>query len=276
MGVWVLRSSIVVGLALWGSAGRTLAQESDSASGRAGDLRSRPAETPAGRPAVPAGRSAERARLFEQLDRDGDGRLTLDELPDAYRERVRPLFERLGTDAITPADFDRLNEPPGQRAARPPGFRGPAIFRALDEDGDGRISREELSRAGEWFDELDLDGNGVLTPDELFALPGGAIEPARPTPEPGTGIPATTPTTVPAPTRAASGGPLPPDGDLADRLFQRYDRDRDGRLSSEEAPAALRRHFERFDADGDGQIDAAEFRDVATRIESSRAHGQRP
>jgi hypothetical protein len=43
------------------------------------------------------------------------------------------------------------------------------------------------------------------------------------------------------------------------RLFRRLDRDRDGVLSAEEMPPALRADLRRWDANGDGRIDPREY-----------------
>lgn len=283
---WV---GVGMGLKTWlvaGSAGLSL-----SWAGYAQDVR-QPAAAAGEEPKAGAadrpgsGTSIDLSRVFDQLDRDSSGTITLDEIPESLRDRVRPLFERLGTDTITRADLARLNTSRREVTRSLPSVRGPAIFRVLDENGDGRISRQELSRAADRFDELDEDGNGAITIDELFALPGGdvgsrenashaAARTSQPRPrtspegdaaaaDGAAGDGATGTAAKPAQTPAGSG-----DRDLGARLFQRYDRDRDGRLSRDEAPATLRRNFERFDADGDGQVTREEFAAVVAAVRES-------
>ena len=237
--------------------------------------------------------SIDLSRVFEQLDRDSSGTITLDEVPESLRDRLRPLFERLGTDTITREDLARLNTSRREVTRSVPAVRGPAIFSVLDENGDGRISRQELSRAAEKFDELDADGNGAITAEELFAMPGGDVGPRDAGPRdaaPRTSQPR--PRTSPEGAAAAAdeaagngangaaGEPAQPPAasvnrDLGARLFQRYDQDGDGRLSRDEAPAALRENFERFDADGDGQVTREEFSAVVAAVRESGDEDER-
>ena len=53
--------------------------------------------------------------------------------------------------------------------------------------------------------------------------------------------------------------------DRAERLWRRWDRNGDGRLTREELPDGVRRNFDRVDTDGDGVISRAEHRAVAER-----------
>jgi acetyl esterase/lipase len=53
--------------------------------------------------------------------------------------------------------------------------------------------------------------------------------------------------------------------DRADRLWKRWDRNGDGRLTPEELPEGVRRNFDRVDRDGDGVISREEHRAVAAR-----------
>ena len=45
---------------------------------------------------------------FETLDRNKDGKVTLDEVPEQFRDRVKPLFERSGKQELTFDEFTRL------------------------------------------------------------------------------------------------------------------------------------------------------------------------
>ena len=53
--------------------------------------------------------------------------------------------------------------------------------------------------------------------------------------------------------------------DRADRLWQRWDRNGDGRLTREELPEGVRGNFDRIDRNGDGAISLQEHRAVAER-----------
>jgi Ca2+-binding EF-hand superfamily protein len=204
----------------------------------------------------------EAVRIFQRLDADGDGKLTLDEAPEFAKDRIRDVFRRAGKgdgDFLTQEEFVQLTRPaaPQRPEARPQPetaqdtaerprpdedrFRGPRFFRLVDIDGDGKISREELAQALERFDELDLNKDGAIDLREFLGFP------------PGEGAPP-----------AGRRGPVPSnesrrDGEMADRILQEADRNGDGKISKDEAPERLRQNFDRFDLNGDGQIDRDEL-----------------
>jgi Ca2+-binding EF-hand superfamily protein len=120
--------------------------------------------------------------MLRRLDENGngDGTVTLSEVPERFRPRLDPLFERFGGEELDlervagamqqPAPRQPQGDQPSQR--RPEGDRPPpALLRALDSDGNGRISREELAAAAEQFDQLDLNGDDQIDARELFGVP---------------------------------------------------------------------------------------------------------
>ena len=233
---------------------------------------------PGGRPG--AGGQFNPEEIFRRADRNGDGKLTVEEMPEERREGFRMMLSRADADkdgAATLEEFRRGfggagapqpgNNPPGApqtampdsagapgRPGEPgmpgmPGMGSPGggLIAALDKDRNGELSAEEIASASDVLKKLDRDGDGKLTQRE-FMLPrpeGGAT---------------------------ASGIQGGPERFLA--YLMQQDKNGDGKLSKEEAPERMRENFAQVDADGDGQADEKELRQMAERF--ARAGGQRP
>jgi hypothetical protein len=87
------------------------------------------------------------------LDKNGDGKLTMDEL-------MPPRAE--GT--------NQLHFAPPEGAKRPV----PPLIAALDTNGDGELDATEIANASASLLQLDTNGDGELTPDEIHPhMPGG-------------------------------------------------------------------------------------------------------
>lgn len=112
---------------------------------------------------------------FEQLDRDGDGLLSLQELAEAG-----PLGR-----GGRPPETASAPPPAAPSAAAPPPVPGTppsaeqdrrtaaagGLFAILDTDGDGQLSTPEIIAAGTVLWSLDRNRDGRLTPDEIFGNP---------------------------------------------------------------------------------------------------------
>lgn len=107
--------------------------------------------------------------LFELLDADRDGALSVREL--------RGAWYRLSAEGCASNEkFDRTKLPrqlfatvsrghPVAALGAPP-RTGPEWFRAMDRNGDGDVSRREFTGPAEVFDKLDTDQDGLLSATE--------------------------------------------------------------------------------------------------------------
>lgn len=94
--------------------------------------------------------------LFGQVDADGDGAVTQDEI-DAFRTAKIGAADTSGDGALSIEEFETLYRE-FTRA------RMVDAFQSLDADGDGTITEAEIdNRVGFIVDRLDRDGDGVLT-----------------------------------------------------------------------------------------------------------------
>ncbi len=196
-----------------------------------------------------AGTGGGNGDMFKDLDKNGDGKLTKDEVP---REE---LFKRLDADAdgtVTPEEArearEKLGDRPGRPGAEGPGPAGAAgdweeRFKKGDKNGDGKLSREEMPRE-EMFKRLDADADGFVTKDEARKA-AGSREGEPPQPPRGERAPA-------GPGREAGPGPMPGGGpagmefrprmseDQFIEFMKRIDLNHDGSVTMDEAHEAYK------------------------------------
>ena len=106
--------------------------------------------------------------LFAALDVDEDGEISAAEIAAAAETLIE--VDVNGDGKIT---LDELLPPKKEHNpfAPKPLRRPTPVIRALDVDQDGKLSAEELKNATESLLTLDTNGDGELTGDEMFSPP---------------------------------------------------------------------------------------------------------
>jgi Ca2+-binding EF-hand superfamily protein len=118
--------------------------------------------------------------LFQLLDADGDGRLSVREIRNAW-VRLKE-YAREGEEKVTKADIPRqvlftiaqgpqVNPPYiagyyNGPSAPPLSMQGPLWFRKMDRNGDGDVSRAEFLGSDKDFEKIDTDGDGLISVEE--------------------------------------------------------------------------------------------------------------
>lgn len=223
--------------------------------------------------------------LFALEDHDRDGRVDFDEasaverdmnggLRDSGASGLKSLFE--GETIARPALAAHIERtlPPFSVYRRAVIAQGSALalFPLLDTDGDQRLSRAELEAAERQLRQRDFDDNGAITGSELILDPNAIAAAADP-------ASADARLTADEGSVMAILGTTTPE-QIAEKLLKRYDRDRDGRLSTAGAelevnlPAPL---VARLDRNGCGTLGPDElgaFCDRPADLELSFALGR--
>lgn len=119
-------------------------------------------------------------RFMSRLDRNGDKKISKDELPEPLRERMEPLFQRLNTDEISLEQFQRMGNMFGN--GRPPRPQGPGMdskeraerfFKTLDTNQDGKLTLDEAPERARFmlnriFERSDKNSDAELTKEEFM------------------------------------------------------------------------------------------------------------
>ncbi|MBL3566834.1 EF-hand domain-containing protein [Rhodovulum sulfidophilum] len=211
-----------------------------------------PAMAQQGPGAGPAAGAARQGMLFDRMDADGDGAISLDE----FTARARARFAGLDTDGdgmLSPEEVQKLG--PAGRAGRAQG-RDKGGWRQGGQ-GCGMQARHGMQRGGgmgQGMGQGMMGQMGQVGPGMGGACgggpggmgPRGAMQGQAPMGYGGFGDPSLSPED-----RAAR----------AERLIEMLDGDGDGQLSAEElatrpGPEMM---FNRIDADGDGSLSQDEF-----------------
>lgn len=246
----------------------------------------------------PGGSRPDASEFLNRMDRNKDGKISLNELPEFVRGRMGPIFKESGKDALTFAEFAQARQKLGGRPGegrpgegrpgegrpregrdgdrpprdgdRPPGEGrpgegrgpggGPAFFRILDANRDGKLSRDELAKATSLIDELDQNDDGQLDGREMFGGRPGEGPGGRP----GEGRP---PRDGDRPPREGDRPPREGDdrpGERPRRPQAEGDRPQgEGRRQGEggREGSNLNENFRRLDKNGDGSVSKEEAPD---------------
>ena len=166
---------------------------------------------------------------FMKFDRNGDGVLTPDELP----ERMQALFIRADINKdgkLTPDEIRqsvaKTSSPRGRDSADVARMlRLDPLIDVLDADHDGVVSAVEITQSSTLLLTLDKNHDGTISPDEMAMRQQSPAE------------------------RTA-------------HILSEFDANKDGKLSRDEVPDGLRARFAEADKNGDGFLDANELQQM--------------
>ncbi|QEG36630.1 transaldolase/EF-hand domain-containing protein [Bythopirellula goksoeyrii] len=114
--------------------------------------------------------------IFSRLDRDGDGVIAIDDLPEEVKERFFGMLQRAdqnGDRRVTETEFlgfqGKVSKFSEMNSNRPEVTKRIAqLFRRADRNSDGMLTRREAPRfLAARFNEIDADGDGKLSRQEL-------------------------------------------------------------------------------------------------------------
>ena len=103
--------------------------------------------------------NADGTDAFKKFDKDGDGKVTKEELPN---EKAFERFDKDQDGVITREEFTGAGKP----GAGQPAGQLDALVKAADKNGDGKITKVEAGDAP-WFSKLDQNSDGVIDAAEL-------------------------------------------------------------------------------------------------------------
>ncbi|HMI84632.1 MAG TPA: EF-hand domain-containing protein [Polyangiaceae bacterium] len=182
------------------------------------------------------------ARFVQRFDKNGNGTVELAELP----ERMQKWLAKADTNNDGAITVDELKAHAQARRDE--------MFKHADKNNDGALSADETGRRWERLQVADADHNGSVTRAELDqARAEGKLR---------------------GPDHKGHHGAGGDAGDKSGakghgRMFERFDKNNDGALTSDEVKEGFWQHLVKADANNDGKVTKEE-------LEAARAaHGKR-
>lgn len=188
---------------------------------------------------APPFRPDDAGRRFDMMDRNKDGQITADEVPEPLQPRFKETLEQTGKTSLSREEFLRFS----QRMAGGPPEPG-QMFARLDQNQDGKLTKSEIPEPlkGRFERAFELAGKDELTRSDFLQIARQAFGER------------------PRPGMEGDGSPMMrPEGMLhRPRIVELFDLDKNGRLSKTELQKALD-DFARLDENSDGEIDPREL-----------------
>lgn len=204
--------------------------------------------------------AGERWERLSKLDTDGDSTVTMKELMAARggkgkgRPEEKPGEKPEGKPGEKPEGGKGKGKGKGERPEGGPG----EMFKRADKNSDGKISKDEVpEQAWERLGKLDKDGDDAVSKEEMAAMAAMMRQ------------------------RGGKGGPQggkgkgPEGGPGA--IFEKLDKDKDGKLAESEVPAEMWAKVRKADEDADGLVSKAELEKVMSKKrDGGKPEGAKP
>jgi Ca2+-binding EF-hand superfamily protein len=113
----------------------------------------------------PPGTDPVRIPNLANLDTNGDGKVSREELANYYRKNGGADFQFVGDRAFNGPSYFATVRVSGTQG--PPADVNEALFRLLDTNKDGKLSRDELAAGAKRLAKLDLDEDEMISSEEI-------------------------------------------------------------------------------------------------------------